>query len=79
MDQSIDPLSPEQRIAHYREMAMEVTRLSCETRSVGVQAQFLQLAQSWLALADEVERNIPQVAAMAERATISMDIMLPVQ
>ena len=82
MGNSIDPLSPEQRIDHYREMAMEVTRLSGETRSAGMKAQFLQLAQSWLALADEVERNIPEgaeVAATAERTAIIIDTMLPVQ
>ena len=76
MGQSIEPLSPEQRIDHYREMAMEVTRLSAETHSTGMKAQFLQLAQSWLALADEVERNIPEGAATAERAAITMDTML---
>jgi hypothetical protein len=75
MGQSIEPLSPEQRIAHYREMAMEVTKLSGETRSAGMKTQFLQLAQSWLALADEVERNIPEGAATTERAAITMDAM----
>jgi hypothetical protein len=78
MGQSIEPLSPEQRIAHYREMAMEVTRLSGETRSVGMKAQFLQLAQSWLALADEVERNIPEGDVTVERTAIPMDAILPV-
>lgn len=76
MGQSIEPLSPEQRIAHYRKMAMEVTRLSGQTRSVGMKAKFLQLAQSWLALADEVERNSPEGVATAEQAAIAMDTML---
>jgi hypothetical protein len=75
MGQSIEPVSPEQRIAHYREMAMEVIRLSGETHSAGMKAQFLQLAQSWLTLADEVERNTPEVAATTERAAITMDTM----
>ncbi|HWE07395.1 MAG TPA: hypothetical protein VG274_11840 [Rhizomicrobium sp.] len=77
MGQSIEPQSPEQRIVHYRDMAMEVIRLSGETHSAGMKAQFLQLAQSWLALADEVARNIPEAEATAVRATFTLDATLP--
>jgi hypothetical protein len=56
-DQSIEPLSAEKRVAHYREKAMEAIRLSGESHCAEARMQFLQLAESWLAMAEEIERQ----------------------
>jgi hypothetical protein len=66
MGQSSEPLSPQQRVEHYREMAMEVTRLAGAAHFAEMRAQYLQLAESWLTLADEVERRRMASAAQAE-------------
>ena len=55
MGQSLESLSPEQRIDHYRDMAMQATRSAGEAHFTEIRAQFLRLAGSWLALADVVE------------------------
>ncbi len=48
---------PEMRIRRYREMAAEAFRLAGYTRSAEVNIAFLNLARSWSALADQVERQ----------------------
>ena len=57
MGQSFESLPPEERTAHYREMARQVMQLASVARSPVLRAQFVQLVESWLALASEVERQ----------------------
>jgi len=65
MGRSIASLPPEQRIAHYREMAAEAADVAGNLHSVDMQAQILQLAESWLALASELERTTVGLASKA--------------
>jgi len=57
VNRSFESPPPEQRIAHYREMAKNVMELAALARSPDVRAQFLQLAERWLLLALDVERT----------------------
>jgi hypothetical protein len=57
MGLSTESLSNEGRAAHYRQMAMEVARLAHKMRFPDAREQFVKLAESWLALADEIERK----------------------
>jgi hypothetical protein len=58
MGHSIESLPPEQRITHYRAMASEAQYLANEAQFDEVRTQFLKLAQSWIAVANTMERGL---------------------
>lgn len=52
-------ISPRERADRCRAMAAEATRLARDSTG-DVRAAYLTLASQWLALAEEVERSIPE-------------------
>ena len=58
MTQSIDMLAPGHRVTHYRAMAYEVQYLASESQFEEVREQFIELAKTWLSMADRMERSL---------------------
>jgi len=57
MGHTIELLAPEQRIIHYRAMALEVQALAHESKFDEVRARLLTLVESWKAIANTMERD----------------------
>jgi len=62
MARSMEGLSSEQRIAHYRNMSAEALRQSQTAENQETKAGFIDNASSWLALANEVEHLAGRLA-----------------
>jgi len=58
----IDALSNEDRIEHYRELALEAMEHAQKSAVDAHRAAFLTIAAHWAALADDVERRLRQEA-----------------
>jgi len=58
MAHSIEMMAPDHRVSHYRAMALEVQYLANESQYEEVRTRFLDLAQSWLSMADKMERSM---------------------
>jgi hypothetical protein len=57
MDQTVESLPVEQRIARYREMVAEALRLANNAQDQEVRMHLLEVAAVWAALADKAERE----------------------
>ena len=57
MDQSVESLPAEQRIARYREMVAEALRLANDAQDQEVRMHLREVAAVWAALADKAERE----------------------
>jgi hypothetical protein len=68
---SVESFSAKERIVHYREMAKEVARQAHELRFPEAESRLLKLAESWLALAEEIERMA--AARQSESTTTGSD------
>lgn len=69
MTQAIDMLAPDHRVTHYRAMAFEVQYLASESQFEEVREQFMELAKSWLSMADTMERALIENEILPSPAT----------
>ena len=67
MAQFLDSLSPERRLAHYRESAKAALRQAAMTSDPGIRADLLTMAAGWHVLIGELERTQKQAGFVEER------------
>ena len=66
MAQLLDSLSPERRLAHYRESAEAALRQAAMTSDPGIRADLLTMAAGWHVLIGELERTQGQNGLVEE-------------
>ena len=67
MGKPIDKLSDEERIAYYRALALEAAQRAQMANTDHHKAGYLDIAQRWAAIADEVEQLIRRELERAAR------------
>ena len=67
MDKSIDAFSDRERIAYYRQMALDALRSGGEAAGDSDRIGHLEVAQRWASIADEVEQVTQRQAERASR------------
>lgn len=65
MENPVSTLSNQDRIAHYRRLAIEAMHHAHESSGDDHRYAFLAIASAWAALADEVERQQRREVAIA--------------
>lgn len=67
MARSIDSLSDDERIAYYRRLALDALDKARNASTDANKAAFLDIAMSWMGIADEVRRVMDREAERAAR------------
>ena len=66
MDKAIAALTDAERVAHYRERALQSMDHAQQSDTDGDRAAWLTVASKWAALADDVERQSRREVEIAE-------------